>query len=276
MRAAAAALRCRARTCSSAWRSPPLSRCRRARRHVQRRRQRGRRRNGRGRREGARGGEAAGGTFVPRPADGRGQHMSDPNQRVTYETFPASSGIHNPTTSIWGNYRNPGRPAPGRPQPRARRRRHLVRPGHLRRRPRRARHVLRRGRERPHHHADPRSVSGRDVPEARQARQQDRAHARGPRRGRPGTARSTSRRSRSSTSRHSRRSGTRSAARARSASPSARCCPEATKLSAPGWRNWSYAPDLKSGVPLGGVRVRLPPRHQSPGNLTISRRGVSP
>ena len=27
----------------------------------------------------------------------------------------------------------------------------------------------------------------------------------------------------------------------------------------PGWRNWSYAPDLKSGVPHGGVRVRLPP-----------------
>ena len=51
--------------------------------------------------------EAAGGTFVPRPADGFGQHMSDPNQRVTYRTFPASNGTHNPTTSIWGNYRNP-------------------------------------------------------------------------------------------------------------------------------------------------------------------------
>jgi Protein of unknown function (DUF3105) len=50
---------------------------------------------------------AAGGTLVVRPADAAQQHMSDPNQRVSYQTFPASSGIHNPTTSIWGNYRNP-------------------------------------------------------------------------------------------------------------------------------------------------------------------------
>jgi hypothetical protein len=50
---------------------------------------------------------AAGGTFVSRRADKAQQHMSDPNQHVTYETFPASSGIHNPTTSIWGNYRLP-------------------------------------------------------------------------------------------------------------------------------------------------------------------------
>jgi Protein of unknown function (DUF3105) len=50
---------------------------------------------------------AAGGTFVTRPADAAQQHMSDPNQRVRYQTFPASSGIHNPTTSIWGNYRLP-------------------------------------------------------------------------------------------------------------------------------------------------------------------------
>ena len=50
---------------------------------------------------------AAGGTFVARPADAAQQHMSDPNQRVRYQTFPASSGIHNPTTSIWGNYRLP-------------------------------------------------------------------------------------------------------------------------------------------------------------------------
>jgi hypothetical protein len=50
---------------------------------------------------------AAGGTLVSRRADAAQQHMSDPNQHVTYETFPASSGIHNPTTSIWGNYRNP-------------------------------------------------------------------------------------------------------------------------------------------------------------------------
>jgi hypothetical protein len=50
---------------------------------------------------------AAGGTFVSMRADAAQQHMSDPNQRVRYQTFPASSGIHNPTTSIWGNYRNP-------------------------------------------------------------------------------------------------------------------------------------------------------------------------
>jgi hypothetical protein len=50
---------------------------------------------------------AAGGTLVARPADAAQQHMSDPNQLVRYETFPASSGIHNPTTSIWGNYRLP-------------------------------------------------------------------------------------------------------------------------------------------------------------------------
>jgi Protein of unknown function (DUF3105) len=50
---------------------------------------------------------AAGGTFVARPADKAQEHMSDPNQHVSYETFPAASGIHNPTTSIWGNYRLP-------------------------------------------------------------------------------------------------------------------------------------------------------------------------
>src|SRR5687767_4262521 len=31
--------------------------------------------------------EAAGGTFVSRPADAFGQHMSDANQRVRYQTF---------------------------------------------------------------------------------------------------------------------------------------------------------------------------------------------
>jgi hypothetical protein len=50
---------------------------------------------------------AAGGTFVARPADKAQRHMSDPNQHVRYQTFPAASGVHNPTTSIWGNYRNP-------------------------------------------------------------------------------------------------------------------------------------------------------------------------
>jgi hypothetical protein len=49
--------------------------------------------------------EAAGGTLVPRPAEAAGGHMSDPNQRVRYATFPASNGTHNPTTSIWGDYR---------------------------------------------------------------------------------------------------------------------------------------------------------------------------
>ena len=34
-------------------------------------------------------------------------HMASPDQPVVYKTFPASSGIHNPNTSIWGNYRLP-------------------------------------------------------------------------------------------------------------------------------------------------------------------------
>ena len=51
--------------------------------------------------------EAAGGTLVEKPAAGEGQHMSSADQRVRYETFPAASGVHNPTTSIWGNYRLP-------------------------------------------------------------------------------------------------------------------------------------------------------------------------
>ena len=34
--------------------------------------------------------------------------------------------------------------------------------------------------------------------------------------------------------------------------------PARLSFAAPGWRNWSYAPDLKSGVPAGGVRVRVP------------------
>jgi Protein of unknown function (DUF3105) len=50
---------------------------------------------------------AAGCTFEVRPGAAQQQHMSDPNQLVRYATFPASSGIHNPTTSIWGNYRLP-------------------------------------------------------------------------------------------------------------------------------------------------------------------------
>src|SRR5437764_3648457 len=39
-------------------------------------------------------------------------------------------------------------------------------------------------------------------------------------------------------------------------------------LAPPGWRNWSYAPDLKSGVSSGGVRVRVP----SPAPLCSARR----
>jgi uncharacterized protein DUF3105 len=50
---------------------------------------------------------AAGCTLDSQRASAEQQHMSDPNQVVRYPTFPASSGIHNPTTSIWGNYRLP-------------------------------------------------------------------------------------------------------------------------------------------------------------------------
>jgi hypothetical protein len=50
---------------------------------------------------------AVGCTLDSQRASAQQQHMSDPNQAVTYRTFPASSGIHNPTTSIWGNYRLP-------------------------------------------------------------------------------------------------------------------------------------------------------------------------
>jgi hypothetical protein len=50
---------------------------------------------------------AAGCTLDQAPSGADQQHMSDPNQHVTYRTFPASSGTHNPTTSIWGNYRLP-------------------------------------------------------------------------------------------------------------------------------------------------------------------------
>ena len=49
--------------------------------------------------------EAAGGTLVVTPASQSQQHMQTGDQPVRYETFPASSGIHNPATSIFGNYR---------------------------------------------------------------------------------------------------------------------------------------------------------------------------
>ena len=50
---------------------------------------------------------AAGCTFEEKRASAEQQHMSSTDQHVRYPTFPASSGIHNPTTSIWGNYRLP-------------------------------------------------------------------------------------------------------------------------------------------------------------------------
>ena len=50
---------------------------------------------------------AAGCTFEEKRASADQQHMSSADQHVRYPTFPASSGIHNPTTSIWGNYRLP-------------------------------------------------------------------------------------------------------------------------------------------------------------------------
>jgi hypothetical protein len=50
---------------------------------------------------------AAGCTLETERASAEQQHMSEPDQLVRYPTFPASSGIHNPTTSIWGNYRLP-------------------------------------------------------------------------------------------------------------------------------------------------------------------------
>jgi hypothetical protein len=51
--------------------------------------------------------DAAGCTFEGKPASADQQHMAEPDELVRFPTFPASSGIHNPTTSIWGNYRLP-------------------------------------------------------------------------------------------------------------------------------------------------------------------------
>jgi len=47
----------------------------------------------------------AGCTFNASPADKAQQHMSSASEKVVYKTFPPSSGIHNPTPAIWGNYR---------------------------------------------------------------------------------------------------------------------------------------------------------------------------
>src|SRR6266511_545096 len=45
-------------------------------------------------------------------------------------------------------------------------------------------------------------------------------------------------------------------------------------LSRPGWRNWRYAADLKSAVPDGGVRVRLPPPALGPAALRAGCQGI--
>jgi Protein of unknown function (DUF3105) len=48
---------------------------------------------------------AAGCTFRAETADPAQEHMTSADQRVKYRTFPPSSGVHNPTPAIWGNYR---------------------------------------------------------------------------------------------------------------------------------------------------------------------------
>lgn len=53
---------------------------------------------------------AAGCTFRGLPAGGSQKHMGSADEKVAYKTFPAASGIHNPTPAIWGNYRNPADP----------------------------------------------------------------------------------------------------------------------------------------------------------------------
>jgi hypothetical protein len=53
---------------------------------------------------------AAGCTFETAAADAANQHMSSADQKVKYVTYPASSGAHNPTTAIWGNYRRAADP----------------------------------------------------------------------------------------------------------------------------------------------------------------------
>lgn len=48
---------------------------------------------------------AAGCTFKGSAATGSSLHMGDPNQHVTYKTFPPANGVQNATPAIWGNYR---------------------------------------------------------------------------------------------------------------------------------------------------------------------------
>lgn len=53
---------------------------------------------------------AAGCTFEASLASAAQRHMQDPDEKVVYKTFPASSGVHNSGTAIWGNYRLPADP----------------------------------------------------------------------------------------------------------------------------------------------------------------------
>jgi len=53
---------------------------------------------------------AAGCAFKAVPAGADQQHMSSADQRVVYKTFPAASGVHNPTPGLFGNYRLPADP----------------------------------------------------------------------------------------------------------------------------------------------------------------------
>jgi hypothetical protein len=53
---------------------------------------------------------ATGCTFKASRASAAQRHMQDPNEKVVYKTFPASSGVHNSSPAIWGNYRNPADP----------------------------------------------------------------------------------------------------------------------------------------------------------------------
>ena len=52
----------------------------------------------------------AGCTTRTSPAEASNQHMSEPDQKATYLTFPPGSGLHDSTTAFWGNYRNPADP----------------------------------------------------------------------------------------------------------------------------------------------------------------------
>ena len=54
---------------------------------------------------------AAGCTFNGSPAAASQEHMSSPDQKVNFTTFPAASGIHNPSPALWGNYRLPSNPS---------------------------------------------------------------------------------------------------------------------------------------------------------------------